>query len=266
MSNFTDISRDYQRTAALQKSAAEQLFEMLKIGRADDVLDLGCGTGDQSHAIRMLTDGKVTGIDPSRGMIEQARAAYRSEAISFRVGAAEELDAGGEFTVIFCNSAFQWFRDTVRAVSNCCRALRSGGRMAMQAPATRAYCPSFIHATEALLRDARTQGTFRHFRSPWVFFDTAEEYAAVFERAGFSVLSSEIVEVTLECTPEKVFEMFESGAAAGYLNPDCYDAELPPDFIEAARAIIAGDFRAQATASGHVALTFYRIYVLAKKP
>lgn len=239
MSNFTDISRNYQRTAVLQKSAAERLFEMLAIGKSDDVLDLGCGSGYHTHMIRMLTDGMVTGIDPAHGMIDQARAAYASERISFRVGAAENLDSDSEFAAIFCNSAFQWFRDPARAVSNCCKALCPGGRMAIQAPATTAYCPNFIRAAEALLGDVQTRNAFQHFRSPWVFFDTAEEYAAVFERAGFSVASSAIVEVTQQCTPEKAFEMFESGAAAGYLNPDCYDTKLAPNFIETARATIA---------------------------
>lgn len=266
MSNFTDISQNYQRTAELQKSAAEQLFGMLAIGKSDDVLDLGCGTGHHSHAIRVLTDGTVTGMDPSQGMIDQARAAYSSERISFRVGTAENLDAEGEFSAIFCNSAFQWFRDPIRAISNCCKALRSGGRMAIQAPATAAYSPNFIRAAESLLHDARTRSNFEHFRSPWVFFDTAEEYADVFKSAGFSVVSSDIMEVAQQCTPEKAFEMFESGAAAGYLNPDCYDAELPPDFIETARATIARDFHSQATADGKVNLTFFRIYLLAGKP
>jgi hypothetical protein len=67
-------------------------------------------------------------------------------------------------------------------------------------------------------------------------------------------------------TPERALEMFESGAAAGYLNPDCYDVPLSPEFAAAARELILADLRAQATAGGLVQLLFYRAYVLARKP
>jgi ubiquinone/menaquinone biosynthesis C-methylase UbiE len=266
MSNFTDISKFYQHAAELQKSAGEQLFSMTPIGKSDDVLDLGCGPGHLAAAIRKLTEGRVTGIDPSPGMIAKASAAYPDERITFLVGDAENLDMHEEIDVIFCNSTLQWFRDLDRAIANCCRALRSGGRMAVQAPATHNYCPNFIHAAEAMLDDESTQSTFRNFRSPWVFFDTAEEYSAVFELAGFRVVTSEIREVIMLCPPEKVFGMFETGAAAAYFNEECYIGPFPPDYLENARRVIARDFASQAGEDNLVRLAFSRIYLLAEKP
>ena len=265
MSNFTRISPKYQNMAALQKSASERLFEILDVQQPDDVLDLGCGPGHLTHRIRTLTDGTVVGIDRSQGMIEEARHTYSSATISFRVGEAETLDAVDEFDAIFCNSAFQWFRDASLAVTNCYRALRSGGRIAMQAPATANYCPNFIRAVEALLADSRTREAFTHFRPPWFLLETAEAYANLFNDAGFCVTSSAIDRVIQRCPPAKAFEMFESGAAAGYLNPDCYDAPLPPSFIETARELIAQDFHVQMQADGQVEVTFARIYLLARK-
>ena len=138
--------------------------------------------------------------------------------------------------------------------------------MAIQAPATANYCSNFIHAANSLLLDARTRDAFQGFRSPWVFLETSDAYANVFLRSGFSIASSEIKRVTQHCTPEKAREMFESGAAAGYLNPECYDVALPPDFIETAREVILRDFQAQAGATGQMELTFSRIYLLARKP
>ena len=60
--------------------------------------------------------------------------------------------------------------------------------------------------------------------------------------------------------------MFESGAAAGYLNPGCYDVPLTQEYADAARELILADFRAQTSAGGLVELLFYRVYVLARKP
>ena len=265
MSNFTDISKHYRHNAELQKSAGEQLFGMTVINRTDDVLDLGCGPGHLTAAIRKLTDGRVIGIDPSKGMIEKAEAAYPDQRISFLIGDAEHLDMADAVDVIFCNSTLQWFRDMNRAIANCCRALHSGGRMAVQAPARHRYCPNFVQAAESLLQDDSTRTTFQHFRSPWIFFDTAEEYAEVFERAGFRVLSSEIREVSMMCPPEKVMEMFDTGAAAAYLNPECYDCAFPEDYIAKARRVIAQDFSRQAGEDNLVNLLFSRIYLIAEK-
>lgn len=265
MSNFTTIAPKYRQTAGVQQTASGQLFAMLDIGRSEDVLDLACGTGHLTRKIRSLTDGVVVGTDPSEGMIAEAQ--HNNEAGSiFRVESAEALNAIGTFDVILCNSALQWFQNPGRAVANCFNALRPGGRMAMQAPARTDYCPNFLNAVASLNQHPDTRATFAHFRSPWFFLETAEEYADLFTMAGFSVLSSKIETARLRCTPAKAFEVFDSGAAAGYLNSDCYDVELSRGYIAAARNLIVNQLVSQAGSDGKLELTFFRIYLLARKP
>ena len=240
------------------------MFDLLAIGRHDDVLDLGCGSGHLTREIRSLTDGSVVGRDPSPGMIAEAQR-HASAGIAFEVGGAESLHALDRYDAIFCNSAFQWFRDPPRALAACFAALRHGGRMATQAPARTDYCPNFIEAVGALRRDSRTQGDFDGFQSPWFFLESADAYARLFTDAGFAVLSSEITEVRQRCSPAKAYEVFESGAAAGYLNPDCYAGRPSPDYFTAAREVVARQFRSQAV-DDVVELAFFRIYLLARKP
>jgi ubiquinone/menaquinone biosynthesis C-methylase UbiE len=265
MSDFSSIARIYRQTATAQKSAAERLFWMLQLERDDDVLDLGCGTGHLAQEIRLLTDGRVVGIDLSPEMIALARQAT-PEGIEFVTGSVETLDLCGQFDAIFCNSAFQWFSDEPRALANCFAALRPGGRMAMQAPARDDYCPQFVRAVAALGRDPRTAPTWGRFRTPWTFYEDAEDYARLFTAAGFSVMGAEIEELREHSTPERALEMFESGAAAGYLNPACYDVPLPAEYSDAAREIILADLRAQAGAAGRLDVVFFRVYVLARRP
>ena len=265
MSDFSSIAPTYRQTATLQKSAAERVFDLLAIGPADTVLDLGCGTGHLANQIRQKTSGRILGLDPSAGMIAEARRQAAAH-VEFQVGTAEELDFPDSFDAIFCNSAFQWFRDPPRALANCFAALRSGGRMAIQAPARREYCPNFLAAVDGLSRDPRTQATFAHFRPPWLFLETAGAYADLFRQAGFDVVSSAIEEVKQRCSPAKAFETFESGAAAGYLNPACYAVPWPEDFPAVAREILARGFERQAGADGQLDLTFFRIYLLARRP
>ncbi len=265
VSNFTTIAPNYRQTATLQKSASERLHALLQISRTDNVLDLGCGTGHLTQAIRAQTDGTVVGVDPSEGMIAEAMRNHGKE-IEFHVGSAEALDMPLQFDAIFCNSAFQWFREPERAIANCHAALRPGGRMVIQAPARKDYCPNFILAVDSLKEDCRTRNEYSRFRSPWLFLETAQDYAGLFARAGFTVQTAEIESVRQRCSPAKVFEMFESGAAAGYLNPDCYDLPLPPGYLADAREVIARNFQSQAGADGQVELLFFRIYLLARKP
>jgi trans-aconitate methyltransferase len=263
---FSEISARYEIDSLIQKSAAERLLGLLDIQSHEAVLDLGCGTGNLSRRIRQLTDGPVTGIDPSPGMIENARNSPDSSDIAFIHTSAEELAFNEAFDVIFCNSAFQWFRSPDQALAACHTALRHGGRMGIQAPARSDYCPNFLDAVADVARDTRCTDIFARFSSPWLFLGQADDYRDMVEQAGFSVPFATIDELVTPYTPEQVMTIFESGAAAGYLNRESYpggfDEWYPPRF----REIVADAFRRQAGPDGLVQLKFNRIYLIAIKP
>lgn len=263
--DFTEISSRYERDSLIQKSAADRLVSLLDIRRDDDVLDLGCGTGSLTRKIRALTDGLVAGVDPSAGMIREAEAARAGLNVSYQVKSAEKLDYRGAFSVIFCNSAIQWFRDHGMALSNCCAALRPGGRMGIQAPAKKTYCPNFLAAIDEVARDPRTARTFAGFRSPWLFLDSVEEYAVLFKQAGFAVPFAKIETVSTVHSPDEVLTIFESGAAAGYLNQEYYSSPVDEAYIKVFREVVKGSFQRQANRAGEVELVFNRIYLVAVK-
>jgi len=68
-----------------------------------------------------------------------------------------------------------------------------------------------------------------------------------------------------EVSPEEVVTVFESGAAAGYLNRDNYDTDFDEEYGRLFREIIAGAFRSQAGPDGTVDLIFNRVYLVAVK-
>jgi ubiquinone/menaquinone biosynthesis C-methylase UbiE len=266
MSNFSTIAPAYECGAIVQRHAAARLFELVAIGPGDDVLDLGCGPGHLTRQIRGMTAGRVSGRDVSPGMIAQARQSSPDLTVDFRIGAGEDLDESEGFDVVFCNSTLQWFRDPPRVLANCRRALRRGGRLGVQAPAGRDYCPVFRHATEALMTDPVTADTYRRFQSPWFFRDTAGAYAQLCRAAGLGVRFSRLEPTAERCTPEEVMRRFESGAAAGYLNPEYYRGGCTTGYLEAARERIVATIHSLAAADGLVALVFHRLYLLAVKP
>lgn len=126
--NFSKIASHYEKSSIIQKSAGEVLFELVKIKKDDDVLDLGCGTGQQTKKIRNITKGNVVGVDVATGMIDNANEHYSQFKILFEVSSAEEINYLEKFDVIFCNSVFQWFRQPVLVLKNCYRALRKNGK------------------------------------------------------------------------------------------------------------------------------------------
>ena len=265
MSDFSEISKQYEADSVVQKSASQILFELLEIQPEDDVLDLGCGTGHILKIIKEKTKGRVVGIDPSEGMIEKAREKFSHQGITFRVCSAEQLDYKNEFDIILCNSAFQWFADPAKVVAACYNSLKMNGKMAIQAPAHDNYCPNFLRAIREVRENKSTKDIFAGFSSPWFFRNTAKEYAKLFSGAGFKVKTSKIDEVTTCHSDEETYKIFESGAAAGYLNQAYYRTRLTKEYIDGFRSIIRSSFNHQADEEKQVRLTFYRIYLLAIK-
>lgn len=265
MTDFSDISKQYEEDSIVQKSASEVLLDLLDIQASDNVLDLGCGTGHITRQLKEKTSGRVVGIDSAPGMIDEANEKYRDEGISFRNLPVEQLDYQDEFDKIFCNSAFQWFSSPEQLLRRCYNVLKPGGSMAIQAPARETYCPHFINAIEAVITDTSTKTIFSTFRSPWFFLDTAEEYSDLFAEAGFLVNSSTIEKVVTSHTSDEVYKIFTSGAAAGYLNQAFYDVAWTEHYEEAFKKIVRGDFISQSDSNGRIALIFYRIYLLAEK-
>jgi ubiquinone/menaquinone biosynthesis C-methylase UbiE len=62
-----------KRIRQCKKIAAAVLLRLLRMGRKDKVLDLGCRIGHISITIRELSNGQVVGVDPSPGIIAKAR-------------------------------------------------------------------------------------------------------------------------------------------------------------------------------------------------
>ena len=263
MVDFSKIASSYEKNSLVQKTAAETLLHLLKIRENDNVLDLGCGVGNLTKKIREISKGKVVGIDPSDKMISEAKS--RQFDITFEVKSAETMDYHNRFEVIFCNSAFQWLKDPQKALKNCLNALRKNGRIGIQAPAKKLYCLNFIEAIEAVKDDPQTKSIFAHFREPWIFLETADEYSHLFESAGFKVSFATIETISTKHTPEEVFDIFSSGAIAGYLNPEFYDRELPDDYESNFKMIVRDVFEKQADSTNNVDLIFNRIYLVAEK-
>ncbi len=113
------------------QTAAKVLAEGDAIG---DALDLCCGTGAAMRALRPVCRGSVTGVDRSRGMLEEARRSLEdapgTASLQWVRGDALALPFERAFDAVVSFGAFGHIleRDEPRLVDSVFRALRPGGR------------------------------------------------------------------------------------------------------------------------------------------
>ncbi|MGA1868526.1 MAG: class I SAM-dependent methyltransferase [bacterium] len=260
--NFSEISKNYETNSVVQKGASDILFELLKIQSSENVLDLGCGPGHLTQKIKGITNGIVMGIDPSEGMIKKAKEKYID--IEFLLSSAEDINFQEKFDVIFCNSAFQWFENPDLALKNCFNALKIRGRMGIQAPGGKIYSPNFREAIQKIKKHPELKDIFSHFKVPWLFRSTADDYSNLFRDSRFTVTFAEIKTITTPYPPEKVFDIYKSGASAGYINQKYYDIPIDKEYQRKFLRTVEQSFNEQAK-NGMVNLTFNRIFLIAEK-
>jgi len=264
--SFSSKADSYEKNALVQKSASKILLNLLNIQNGEDVLDLGCGPGNITKEIALITKGRILGVDISEGMINEALKVNNNfHNVKYLVRNSENLGFHEEFDSIYCNSAFQWFTNPKTVLSECFKSLKSNGKIGIQAPATKLYCPNFVEAIEKANRDTDIKKIFSNYKNPWFFLESAEEYRKLFENCGFTVSYVEIVTESNYYTPGQVYKNFQSGAENGYFNQAFYSIPLSEAYIHNFRNLVKEEFSKQANVSGMVELKFNRIYLTAYK-
>src|SRR3954465_4120091 len=81
------------------------------------VMDLGCGFGHVARYARQMGAAEVLGVDISDRMIEAARQATEDPAITYAVGAMEDIEPmSGQFDVIISSMALHYIDDYAAVV------------------------------------------------------------------------------------------------------------------------------------------------------
>jgi len=151
--------------------------------RLNTILDLGCGTGRFSESLATHFDAEVVGIDPSEKMLDQARRKLRDQRVRYQLGCGEAIPLPDDSVdLIFMSMCFHHFTDQLLAVRECRRVLRDEA-VALLRTGTRDCIPlypyvEFFPASVPILEDV---------------LPTAAFVREVFESAGFSTVSSDVV-------------------------------------------------------------------------
>ena len=187
--HFDRWSTTYERDSAAKwlREVQDEALAALALNASDVLLDVGCGTGaavrDAAPNVR-----RALGFDVSPGMIAEAQARARAEAVrlenvEFRQGdvSGRLPFADGEFTAVVCTTAFHHFPRPRETIGEIARVLGPRGRVVI-ADANRRHPAVF--ALDLALR--ALQSSHVGFRSPRQLMH--DLHAAGFDRVSYCTI------------------------------------------------------------------------------
>ena len=239
MKEFTRIAGEYDKSRKGEDVEfwAGETDKFAGLDGSSLVLDLGCGTGIYTLGIEARTSAKMCGLDPSAGMLGQAR--KKSGSVSWFNAVGERLPLrGGVFDCVFSSQVWHHIEDKQGTANECGRVLKDGGTAVIR---------TISH------EQLREKAVFRFFPeildNQLSVYPSNEEFSRYFGSAGFSSTEhhahrleryqapSEFIEVARK----KLWSMFRpitlEGLERGVEELRCYEREHPGEPIRNDEAI-----------------------------
>ncbi|MBN0046765.1 class I SAM-dependent methyltransferase [Streptomyces actuosus] len=199
---FDHASRSYDALVAVNPGYHAHLRRSVRRlglpghGEGLRLLDLGCGTGASTAALRsVLPAAEITAVDASAGMLGRAAAKSWADGVTFVHAPAERLrEAGvrGPFDAVFAAYLFRNVTDPDAVLAAVHGLLRPGGRLGVHEYALSGrntdravwtlVCRGVVQPAATVLGDG---ALYRHLWRSVVEFDTAGRFAGRVRAAGF---------------------------------------------------------------------------------
>lgn len=192
--DYNQLATDYARHRRIHPGVLQSLIETAQLTRSTRVLEVGCGTGNYSHALADQVGCAVVGIDPSLQMLEQARA--RSGRAVFSVGQAERLElAEASRDLIFSVDVIHHVADRPAYFAEARRVLTMGGWL--------------VTVTDSAEMIARRRPLANYFPETVAHelqrYPAIEQLRAEMTAAGFGALTEQAVEVQYDLTDARAY-------------------------------------------------------------
>ncbi|HEX6411070.1 MAG TPA: methyltransferase domain-containing protein [Sphingomicrobium sp.] len=162
----------------------EAALDLLDPKPGERILDIGCGDGALTHKIAER-GADVVGVDNSPELVAAARAI----GLDVWEMSATDMTFDAEFDAAFSNAALHWIIDKDRVAGAAYRALKPGARYAGEMGGD----GNLARLRETLDAELVARGYPPPLESSnW--YPSVEDFAAVYEAAGFSELDARLIE------------------------------------------------------------------------
>jgi trans-aconitate methyltransferase len=204
----------YENKHAFVWQFGESLIELLSPRLGEQILDLGCGTGQLTEKIA-IAGATVQGMDASPEMIEKASQNYPH--LLFRVADARSFQVEQPLDAVFSNAVLHWIKEPDAVIECVGQALKPGGRFVVEMGGK----GNVSAIVTALDRAFAEQGhAVPEAANPW-YFPSLGDYISRLEGRGF-----EVVYAVLFDRPT-VLEAGEAGLANWLqMFADCFLGQL----------------------------------------
>ncbi len=117
---------DFYKTGFGRKILEKELeLVLVELGRSKRILSIGCGPGFLETGLMQISGAKVTGLDSSKEMLQQA-----PKELLTVLGSAEKMDfADREFDAVLFVTSLEFVDDYKKAVLESARILKPKGRV-----------------------------------------------------------------------------------------------------------------------------------------
>ncbi|TSI04175.1 methyltransferase domain-containing protein [Lysinibacillus sp. BW-2-10] len=177
----------YDQSHSFVSKFGSNIVELLNASVGEEILDLGCGTGDIAN--QLYNKGvHILGIDKSENMVSAAKEKYPH--IPFKVEDATEIDYDRQFDAVFSNATLHWVKNPSKALASIYKGLKSGGRFVAEFGGKGNVA---IITNEIVQQMQQTGFEFEEERFPW-FYPSIAEYTTLMEKAGFRVIFAQHID------------------------------------------------------------------------
>lgn len=157
-----------------------ELIQLLSPKQHEDILDVGCGTGQLTYQISQDAR-RIVGMDQSKEMIKNARLNYQQ--IDFRTAEVTSFNFEEQYDAIFSNATLHWVLEPDLAITRMKDHLKTKGRLILEFGAQ-----GNVDTILTQLRKSLKQHNYlKQSQLKCWYFPSQDEYKSKLLKQGFSV-------------------------------------------------------------------------------